>query len=730
MLFQIIRTSPYGGKRWIRITERDDEMNIGRFEILQLLKENDHSILYEVKDQDQDKDQLRYVLKMYKEENQGTGAGKESGITQLLENRSQFSVSVPIIRKYQWEGRNCLLLQFRANGRFLRDVFENEGKGNILSVLKLTRKMLKALSILHEFQMEGQSHCILHLDLHPGNIFIENYGGDLEPAIKFLDFSNARMERMTGEHAVLSTDPEGYSTFSAPELIYAKSEMLCRGTDLYSVAAIMYWMLTGQLFQPDMTNIRSELSAYGNRYGLTSAMTAALASFFLCGLEYNPMYRYQSACEMMASLDRIIFLAEALDGRNFTEFIAEAYDMHISELDLVRSFPDLSEAELVPVLEDLEAGLKVRQIDVPKRKYEFDFLWNLAGSRLTVSGKVYKRLIESGITVSNYAADRRLGILLLKEYERFRSDMQVKEYLSISLKLAEQDVDQCRYQKAYERGKTTITCLETIREAYRKCAELCGMDPEKSEGSKELGRVYSAVGRYTAFAAQEMSGRDRLERQKEADQFFSKALQEFADDQDNRQITLYHYLHLLLNKRDRKSFDESAAEYFHTSDPCAWLLGLDLKKETDLFMLHVCLKSLYVFDIGKQDGKLEGRIQDLLKCLKHRNGFHPLELVYRYIGLILFREKGISKEVQKAFHRSLTCISGISFDRKTELNILTVITYQTWAIYSGLTGRQEDLKTAEEMLLIQCQADTGWDFLQNKLGKGLPISELLHYEYA
>jgi serine/threonine protein kinase len=101
-------------------------------------------------------------------------------------------VVVPVIRGFEEGGKPYTVMQLRKNGRFLKEEMavleKRDGKGTIPlpMVLSITESLLEAVQAVHSCPREGGQQGFLHLDLHPGNFFMEN--GDVYPMSRTMSF--------------------------------------------------------------------------------------------------------------------------------------------------------------------------------------------------------------------------------------------------------------------------------------------------------------------------------------------------------------------------------------------------------------------------------------------------------------------------------------------------------------------------------------------------------------
>ncbi len=119
-------------------------------------------------------------------------------------------------------------------GRTVRHVIDDDGAIPWRTAVEWTIDLLDALNRLHS---EG----IIHRDLKPENIMVTTDG-----LVKLMDFGIARMttsETLTGEGTTLGT-----AQYMSPEQIAGKK--VDAASDIFSIASVLYQMLTGLLAFP------------------------------------------------------------------------------------------------------------------------------------------------------------------------------------------------------------------------------------------------------------------------------------------------------------------------------------------------------------------------------------------------------------------------------------------------------------------------------------------------
>ena len=93
---------------------------------------------------------------------------------------------------------------------------------------------------------EAHEHGLVHRDIKPANLFVACLGPEYD-YLKVLDFGIVKDR--PGQEAMLLTAQgmvQGTPAFMAPEMVLGETEVDGRA-DLYSLACVAYWALTGQL---------------------------------------------------------------------------------------------------------------------------------------------------------------------------------------------------------------------------------------------------------------------------------------------------------------------------------------------------------------------------------------------------------------------------------------------------------------------------------------------------
>lgn len=186
-----------------------------------------------------------------------------------------------------------------VRGESLAALLAREGPQPPRRAAALLRTVAEAVDYAHRLG-------VLHLDLKPGNVLLDERG---EPQVA--DFGLAR--RLDDTLGADSDEVSGTPSYMAPEQATAKARRLTPATDVYGLGAILYEMLTGRppflAATPQETLKRVATVAPDRPRAWRSDVPADLEAICLKCLEKDAGNRYRSAAALVADLGAF------LDGR-------------------------------------------------------------------------------------------------------------------------------------------------------------------------------------------------------------------------------------------------------------------------------------------------------------------------------------------------------------------------------------------------------------------------------
>ncbi|MEQ1829349.1 MAG: serine/threonine-protein kinase [Pirellula sp.] len=225
--------------------------------------------------------------------------------------RLQHPNIVQIYEVGQIEGRPFLALEFVNGGTLSQSV-----NGRPLpprEAVSIVKQLARAVHFAHE---QG----VVHRDLKPGNVLIQKlsslHGSDSEhdSQLKIADFGLAKLiaepiERRS-EAATMSGDVLGTATYMSPEQARGDLLTLTPSTDIYSLGAILYELLTGR---PPFVGVQP-IEVLGQVLNdepmrpsqLVRRLPRDVQTICLKCLEKNPSRRYESAEALADDLTRFM----------------------------------------------------------------------------------------------------------------------------------------------------------------------------------------------------------------------------------------------------------------------------------------------------------------------------------------------------------------------------------------------------------------------------------------
>jgi serine/threonine protein kinase len=178
------------------------------------------------------------------------------------------------------------------HGTELWEWVATRGLLSVRQVGRIIEHVTQALTAAHDLG-------IVHRDVKPENIILS--GGDNDFQVKLIDFGIAKSQVTRLGAITLVGATVGTPGYMSPEQIMGSSTVDGRA-DLWSLAAVAYWCLTGKLPIDADTVAGAYLASREGRLtpiaDLRPDLPAGLRAWFATGLAHDVAKRFQSAAQM------------------------------------------------------------------------------------------------------------------------------------------------------------------------------------------------------------------------------------------------------------------------------------------------------------------------------------------------------------------------------------------------------------------------------------------------
>ncbi len=205
-------------------------------------------------------------------------------------------------------------------GESLQERIVREGNYSLPAIRELIKALCEALSYVHK---QG----VLHRDIKPGNIFLQQTPDNIE-RVKLIDFGIAAFLD-TDEQSITRTGHFlGTAAYSPPEQIYTPKQADAR-SDLYALGVVLVQLLTGRLpfvgDTPMATIFMHAQSPPPQLADLVPSQTWApsLEAFVQKAMAKSPVNRPESAEEFWRECERVLQDQENLGHTTSSNFQTE-----------------------------------------------------------------------------------------------------------------------------------------------------------------------------------------------------------------------------------------------------------------------------------------------------------------------------------------------------------------------------------------------------------------------
>jgi serine/threonine protein kinase/serine/threonine protein phosphatase PrpC len=164
---------------------------------------------------------------------------------------------------------------------------------SLQAVRPIVEQIAKGLLSMHRQQMQ-------HQDIRPQNVMINQHG-----QIKIIDYGSTRIEGLTESHTSEHADLLGELQYAAPERLigWAATEQ----SDLYSLACLMYYLLSGKLpYGADIVRASSRSAQRKLKYKSLLTLGVSVPNWIdqtiQKAVHIDPNYRYTTLSEFVYDL--------------------------------------------------------------------------------------------------------------------------------------------------------------------------------------------------------------------------------------------------------------------------------------------------------------------------------------------------------------------------------------------------------------------------------------------
>jgi len=175
-------------------------------------------------------------------------------------------------------------------------------------------EVLEISSQLLDVLVHAHGRGIVHRDLKPENVFLTR-----ERRVRLLDFGIARVEAATHKHAIPAGTTLGTPAFMSPEQALGRSAELDGRSDLWSLGATMYLLLSGQPVREPGSSVEQLLGAMTRpvpSLGESAVLPRSVVAVVDRALAFHREDRFPDARSMQLAVRAVLDELRAPDSRS------------------------------------------------------------------------------------------------------------------------------------------------------------------------------------------------------------------------------------------------------------------------------------------------------------------------------------------------------------------------------------------------------------------------------
>jgi serine/threonine protein kinase len=203
--------------------------------------------------------------------------------------------AIPKISDFWEEPERLFIVLDLVEGETLIELLARRGRFTIQEGINWGKQICEVLTYLHSWTPP-----IIYRDLSPDNVIL-----DLSGQLHLIDFGIARTYKPGQVQNTASLGKVGYAS---PEHLEGGKTQTDVRSDIYTVGALLYHLLTGQEPVPVVDRLKQRAGLQGGRTlipprVLNRHLTQAMENCLLRAMELEPGRRFQNAVEMAQALD-------------------------------------------------------------------------------------------------------------------------------------------------------------------------------------------------------------------------------------------------------------------------------------------------------------------------------------------------------------------------------------------------------------------------------------------
>lgn len=261
-----------------------------------------------------------------------------------------------VLRFFAANGTAYIVMEFET-GESLKQWLPRQNSLSESALLNLIYPLLDGLEIIHKAGY-------LHRDIKPDNIYVRT---DNSPVL--IDFGSARS--MTSDRELTTIVSPGFAPFEQ----YLSKGNQGPWTDLYALAAIMYWLISGQKPLSSIERMKQDAMVPATQLDLNNITSESLLSTIDWALNLDEKHRPQSVAEFRGRLyeaerqgstipmpDTRISLAKVCDETTPSGKKITGAEIHTSNLVCSILFMDIFAYSKASVNEQYQLKLNFNQL--------------------------------------------------------------------------------------------------------------------------------------------------------------------------------------------------------------------------------------------------------------------------------------------------------------------------------------------------------------------------------